>query len=130
MILGSKNVQAVRSLQDDTILLKAQVSALGTQLAAICAQEEVHRLLAQIEERLASLDSRAHALNTSMSKVLNEQEIIHSRLDDIATRSDETVKQLQGHLARLELQAAHDIEQLRRTSAAIAASTLFQGSMP
>lgn len=129
MILGSKDVQAVRSLQDDAISLKAQLSVLGTQVAAICAQEETNQLLARVEERLATLESKADDLETSMVKALQEQEILQSRLEDIVARSDETMKQLRGDVARVELQTAHDIEQLRQTNAAIAASALFPGSM-
>jgi chromosome segregation ATPase len=123
----------VEALQEQATSLQAQVTALGQQLAALSLQmSTADERLAAAETRAARAEAEAQSGIVSLELTVAAQaETLDAQAGEIATLKkaaeghEEAIKQLRGHLARLERQAAIDLDEMRQTDIAIAASVLL-----
>ena len=110
-----RQLSAFTALEQGLAVLSSQVAALALQLSA--RQSEI----AAIAEGAARSDARITACEQAAAA--QAEAVAALRAFDLLHQ--EAAQRLKGDIARLELQAARDLDEMRRTNVAIAASVLI-----
>jgi hypothetical protein len=117
----ARHGDAIRALQDEAATLGKQVAALSAQYAT-AYQESVSGTLRL--EQLGGIVAELTATLELQTGIIQEQAVQIVTLSEEARQRDERVSQLRGDLARIERQAALDLDEMRTTSATITQSLL------
>lgn len=142
MIGVSRHRDAILALQHDMAAADARVGTLDERVATLFdqltertahASDEADRVGSLID-RIAGLEAMIATQNEKLA-IQSEALVLQSALADRqaaeitqlregAERHDETIKQVRADLARMERQATIDLEEMRQTDAALAATFL------
>lgn len=128
MIGSSKRDEAIGVLQAEGAATKTQLAALMTQVAALTARVEAgfeqHAAAAAEWESLAArLNERADRLEAELLarfEAVEAQVAVLAALESAGEQQAEAIRQLRGDIARLGLQATCDLDEMRRSDAALA----------
>jgi len=128
VISFAKHGDAIRALQDEAATLGKQVAALSSQIAALSSQFATafgeSASGASHLERLGGNVAELTALMEAQAVIVQRQADQIAELREEAEQRDERVSQLRGDLARVERQAALDLDEMRGTSTTITQTLL------
>ncbi|MFD1951718.1 hypothetical protein ACFSGX_13160 [Sphingomonas arantia] len=128
MILHFGRGDLVRGMQEDMADLKQQLAALATQVAALSAQlsveaERTASAEAELEQLRGRLDGAVHAAAEQDAAVGAQRHDVE-RLAERMDKQDEAMAQGRAAIARVEKQAAVDLDEIRRLNTATTATLL------
>ncbi|WP_242098002.1 hypothetical protein [Sphingomonas sp. CROZ-RG-20F-R02-07] len=137
MIGISRYGEPIRALQEDVAALRTQIAALMDQVTVVSSALEAEQNGRKIEAiRTTQLEegtTRFEAITVEHAEALGSQQSTVSQhgnaIDALQTEAEqhaEQIRQIRGDIARIERQAAIDLDEMRETSNAVAATVLLR----
>lgn len=125
MLPGFANGKAVAEMQQEISGLRQQLASLSEQIAALASQSatEAKRSLSAtsdieaLRQGRSEMDDVARNNSSTLASQSDELDRLGRRMD----RYDETLRNIQGTLSRMEKQATADLEEIRSRDASMMA---------